>query len=45
MALPTANERSERLYAAAEARAEQHGLRFDEGADIDIKNLTKGAAA
>jgi hypothetical protein len=44
MALPTDDEIASRLYAAAEARAKQHGLRFGEGADQDLKSMARTAA-
>jgi hypothetical protein len=41
MALPTADEISARLFAAAEARAQQYGLRLGEGADRELKSMAQ----
>src|SRR5215831_20148952 len=44
MALPTAGVLASNLYAAAEARAKQLGLRFGQGADHNLRRMAREAA-
>ncbi len=44
MAIPSDSDLADKLFAAADSRARQHGLQFGAGADVDLRGLARVGA-